>query len=147
MRTPKSSTADAVAQAHQQRHMVLNDHHGEPVALAQLLNQRAQPLLLGGIESGSGLIEQQQGRVGAQGPRHFQAPAIAIGQGPRLAIGQGRESQLFQQLPGRFAALPFGLAVACGAEQTIDAAAAACGAPAPPAGCRAPSRSSNSRRF
>ena len=71
---------DAVAQAHDQGHVVFDDQQGNAQA-QEFLHQGHEVLGLPGVEAGGRLIHEQELRLLGQGPGNFQAPLVAVGQG------------------------------------------------------------------
>ena len=87
---------DAVADVHHQAHVVLDEHHRE-AAVADLADEADERLLLGGVEPGGRLVEEEHLRLGGQGPGDLEAPLVAVGQVPgRLAGAVGDADELEQ---------------------------------------------------
>ena len=57
---PKLRTVMLVAEPHHQAHVVLDEHHGQVVVVAQLAHERHQLVDLAVGQSGGRLVEQQQ---------------------------------------------------------------------------------------
>mmetsp|Transcript_1047 Transcript_1047/g.2758 ORF Transcript_1047/g.2758 Transcript_1047/m.2758 type:complete len:297 (+) Transcript_1047:2737-3627(+) len=89
----------AVAQAHHQLHVMLDQQDGAAV-LADAVDQLAQHDLFGRIHAGGGLIERDQLGVGGQGPGDLQAALVAVAQSPRLEFGVLADADVVQQLLG-----------------------------------------------
>ncbi|KAI1697406.1 hypothetical protein Ddc_19716 [Ditylenchus destructor] len=78
-----------VAQAHYQRHVVLDQQDG-PAVVADAVDQLAQHDLLGRVHAGGRLVQRQQLGVGGQGAGDFQAALVAVGQRARGPAARGR---------------------------------------------------------
>ncbi len=66
-------------------------------------NGAQQPIELGAfarIETGGGLVETQQHRIGAHGAGDLQAALIAVGQGAGRVIGAGRQLDAVEPVAG-----------------------------------------------
>ena len=70
---------DAVGDAHDQPHVVLDQQHGVAV-VADRADQVHQVVLLGRVEAGGRLVEAQQLRVGGQRAGDLQPALVAVGQ-------------------------------------------------------------------
>ena len=90
---------DAVAEAHDQGHVVFDDQQGGPQA-PQLLQQDHEVLGLPGIEAGGGLIQQQQLRPQSQGPADLQAALVAVSQGIGRPVAFALQPHQAEQLQG-----------------------------------------------
>src|SRR5471032_2347437 len=113
---------DAVAQAHHQLDVVLDQQHGLAFVL-DLDQQLAQRQLFGGVHAGGRLVERQQLRIGGQRAGDFQAELIAIRQETRGALGELADADEVQQLLGALADRRFfqarGLVAEHGAEHAL----------------------------
>ena len=92
--------ADALADAHDQVHVVLDEHNGDLEGVPDLDDVLHQLGGLGGVHAGGGLVQQQQGGVGGQGPDDLQAALGAVRQGAGLVVGQVLHVEDGQQLHG-----------------------------------------------
>jgi hypothetical protein len=88
---------DAVAQAHHELHVVLDQQDGAAVA-PYALEQRAQRELLGGIHAGGRLIEREQQRFGGQRAGDLEPALIAVRQGARRIAGVAGDADVVEQL-------------------------------------------------
>lgn len=77
---------DAVAERHDEIHVVLDDDH-DPVGRTQRGEFCRQLRRLVVVQSGGGLVEQQDARIGDQGAGDLQHALSAIGQAPGIDVG------------------------------------------------------------
>src|SRR5258705_2761930 len=79
----------AVGDVHHHAHVVLDERHGGPELAVDVEDEAAHVLLLLDVHAGHGLVQQQELRLGGQGPRQVHALLQAVGQraGRRLADG------------------------------------------------------------
>ena len=119
-----------VGDIHDQRHVVLDDQ-ARDAAVADLQDQLGQLLGLVDVQPGGRLVEQQQGRLGGQGPGELDQPLAAEGQVRRRSRGRGTPGRGPRGSP---AALACGLA----GPRARSGAGSACrrGSPSASAGCR-----------
>src|SRR5438552_13610440 len=103
---------DAVAYAHDDPHIVLDQEHAAAEARRDLGDQRHQVVALGVRHPGRGLVEEGEARRGRQRPADADAALVAIGQGLGPCIGLLRETHPREDA---LRALPRGPAVEAGA--------------------------------
>ena len=70
---------DAVGDAHHQAHVVLDQQHRD-AAVADLADQLHQVDRLARVHPGGRLVEQQQLRLGGEGPGDLEPPLVAVGE-------------------------------------------------------------------
>ena len=98
---------DALAQAHDQGHVVLDDQEGD-AQVTQSHHQVHQVFRFPGVEAGGGFVQEQEpGRLG-QGPGDFQAALLPVGQGFRRPVGFIPQVDEIQPFPGPLPVLHFG---------------------------------------
>jgi hypothetical protein len=78
---------DAVAQVHDQVHVVLDDDHREREASPDPVDQAQKGLRLSRIHSGGGLVEHQEAGARRERAHQFEPPLVAVGKfsGPRIS--------------------------------------------------------------
>jgi hypothetical protein len=91
-------TVMRLADRHDDAHVVFDQQHG--VVAAQVADQRGHHRDIVDAHARSGLVEHQQGRLGADRHAHFQHPLLAVGQLAGQGFGTARELQAFQHLVG-----------------------------------------------
>ena len=88
---------DAVAQAHNQFHIVLNEQN-RSVVVTDAVDQLAQHHFLRRVHARSRFVERDELRVGGQSAGNFQAPLVAVTQGAGLVVGKFGYAHIVQQL-------------------------------------------------
>src|SRR6478672_5664286 len=84
---------DAVAQAHDELHVVLDQEDGAAVA-ADAVDELAQHHLLGGVHAGGGLVEGDELGIGGERPGDLEAPLVAVAEGARLELGVAADADV-----------------------------------------------------
>src|SRR5919112_1798364 len=67
-----------VGDAHDHPHLVLDEQHGDPAVLTETPDQVGQPGCLLRVHPGSRLVQQQELRLGGQGPGYLQPPLVPV---------------------------------------------------------------------
>eukprot|EP01022_Parablepharisma_sp_SALTPOND_P029790 TRINITY_DN7457_c0_g2_i1.p1 TRINITY_DN7457_c0_g2~~TRINITY_DN7457_c0_g2_i1.p1 ORF type:complete len:846 (+),score=174.00 TRINITY_DN7457_c0_g2_i1:1174-3711(+) len=110
---------DPVHDGHQLGELVLHDHHGralavqpaEAAALMQALEGFGNQPGFGGVQAPERLVQQQQVRLGGDGPGQLQALEVAVGEHRGRLQSQVRDAAKLQGVPGpelhRLDPLPF----------------------------------------
>ncbi len=84
---------DVVGDAHHHAHVVLDEQNGDVVLLADRIEELVEPLALAGVEPGGGLVEAEQERLRAHGPRDLEPPLVAVGERARHGVRAGGEAR------------------------------------------------------
>jgi hypothetical protein len=98
----EADDGDAVGDAHDQAHIVLDQHQGEALG-PQRLEDAAQALDFAGVEAGRRFVEQQQLGFRYQRAGDLDHALTAVGQGADLAIGVFGQAERRQKLAGALA--------------------------------------------
>src|SRR5438034_3771748 len=69
---------DALAEVHDQVHVVLDDDHGETIALADLVDEAEDAARLAGVHPRGRFVEHEKTRPGGEGPHQLQPALVAI---------------------------------------------------------------------
>src|ERR1035437_9952982 len=80
---------DALADAHDDLHVVFDNEDGEVEAGADGLDGVHEVAFFGGVHAGGGLIQEEDFGAGGQGAGDFQAALVAIGEAAGLFAGEG----------------------------------------------------------
>ena len=77
---------DVLGDAHDDLHVVLDQHDRDAALVAQLAHERGELIGLLRVHAGRRLVEQQQLRVRGQRPGDLHPPLIAVGEVDREAV-------------------------------------------------------------
>src|SRR5579859_2625671 len=97
---------DAVADAHHQAHVVLDEQHGR-TAVADLADELLQGDLLRGVHARGRLVQHQQPGLGGEGPGDLEAALIPVGEVLGHLAGDVGDADERQQVAGH----PFAVAL------------------------------------
>src|SRR5258708_31819215 len=81
---------DAIADAHDDAHVMLDQQHGD-AALLNSLDHGNEPRPLVGVEPGGRLVEQKETRRGGEGYGDLELALLAIREGVGQGVGAGIE--------------------------------------------------------
>ncbi|CCY06109.1 putative uncharacterized protein [Eggerthella sp. CAG:1427] len=104
--------ADALADTHDQIHVVLDEQNGDLEGIPDAADVLHQLRRLGRVHARRRLVQQQQQWPGGQRPDDLQTALCAVGQTPRLCMSQIRHAEEVQHLQRRGLRLTLRLAVA-----------------------------------
>src|SRR5215470_20404238 len=96
---------DAVAEPHDQVHVVLDQEHAQP-ARADALDEPHQPLGLDRVEPGRRLVQQQHRWIGGEGHREPEEPLLAAREIAREGVRLVAETDEVEDRPGALAEPP-----------------------------------------
>ena len=109
-----------VADPHDHAHVVLDEEDRQAEFAAQPADEIGQLAGLIGVHPGGRLVQQQQGRVGAEGPGDLQAALVAVRQVLAELIVLALEADERQELAGPLRGRDLLTAVARRREQRVD---------------------------
>src|SRR5690349_19115550 len=87
----------AIADAERFSHVMVRYEHAD-AALLQEPNDALDVEHRDRVDAGEGLVEQDEGRLGAEGPRDLEAAPLAARERERRVLAQMRDVEVFQQL-------------------------------------------------
>ncbi len=93
---------DALADAHDDFHIVLDQEDGERKAVADGKDHLHESVLFGGVHAGGGFIEEEKSRAGGQGAGDFEASLVAVGQRVGAFLHEVPEVQDIEEFEGDF---------------------------------------------
>ena len=91
---------DALGDAHDDAHLVLDEQDGHAALVAQAADERRRLRRLGGVHAGRRLVEQQQARPRGQGAGDLEPSLVAVGQAGGLDVALAAEPHEGEQLLG-----------------------------------------------
>ena len=88
---------DALADAHDDAHLVLDEQDGDAQVVAEPSDETGHLVGLGRVHAGGRLVEQQEAWAGAQGPGDLQATLVAVGHVAGEHVVCALEPHVFEQ--------------------------------------------------
>src|SRR6266566_912705 len=89
-----------VADAHHERHVVVDQQHTGPMVVADGADNLRELRHLRLRQARGGLVNQHESRLGDERARHSEAPLVALGQRAGTCVGQVSQAQELEQLSG-----------------------------------------------
>ncbi len=112
-----------IGDGHDHAHVVLDQQDTHLVLVADELQKLVELLGFTGIQARRRLVQAEQHRLGAHGPRDLQAPLVAVGQVAGLLVGRLGQLRVVQPIFGQLDRLDLGHAVPLEAEvQAVELA-------------------------
>ena len=90
---------DALADAHDDLHVVLDQQHGDLKLVLDEADEPRQLHLLGRVHAGGGFVEQQQLRLRGQRADDLQPPLVAVGQALGRLVAEACRGRRFPAVP------------------------------------------------
>ena len=120
----KVEHGDALADPHDQTHVVLNEEDSDLEGVPDLDDVLHELGGLGGVHAGGGLVQEEQTGIGCQGPDDLQPALGAVRKTAGLGVGQVLHVKDTQQFQGPFMGDLLLLPVAGQAEKSAEEAVA-----------------------
>ncbi len=111
---------DVVGDAHHHAHVVLDQQQSDALPLPDRQEEMVEFRRLSRVQARGRLVEAEQHRIDAHGPRDLGAPLLAVGERRRWLVGPCRQLHAVEPVAGEIDRRAFRLAVAAEAEEAAD---------------------------